>query len=317
MPSRSTGRAGSGRAAWVVGGLVAIGVVADQATKATADVHVVNEAATAYLLPGPVRWLWADPHIGAVLDLLGIVPVVVLALMALRARDSLARVGWAVVLAGWASNWADRLGLSAVTQPGSARGAVDWIRVPAWPGVWNLADLLIVAGSVLVVAAAIRRSPRHRVPAIGIACVCLLALWVGVWSGDRRTEQSKDEAAGLRTPFLIVEHERAVFIRRVERARSLEAIERARTARAALVARSAGRSDAHHLLPVGDWFLCESPGRRARCVVVTSAGSRPRLVYPLLRPAWAAGVPLDACNRVRDQVPCETSAIRWRTEDGA
>src|SRR3954462_8831151 len=108
--------------------VLAVGIALDQVTKTAAHAPVVNQAGTSYLLPTSVRQLWAHPHVGAVLDLLDVAPLVVLVTLALRAVDPRLHPGGGLLSAGWASNWLDRVGLSALTQPGSPRGAVDWVR---------------------------------------------------------------------------------------------------------------------------------------------------------------------------------------------
>ena len=97
--------------------------------------------------------------------------------LAARSQERLVALGWALLAAGWASNWLDRLGLSALTQSGSPRGAVAWVRISGVPGVYNLADGLIVAGGLLLAAVAVSRAGRGRSLLAVTACLCLLAVW--------------------------------------------------------------------------------------------------------------------------------------------
>jgi lipoprotein signal peptidase len=54
----------------------------------------------------------------------------------------------ALVIAGLGSNLLDRLGMHAVTAPGSVRGAVDFIHVGR--PCLNLADFVIVGATALL-----------------------------------------------------------------------------------------------------------------------------------------------------------------------
>jgi lipoprotein signal peptidase len=123
----------------------------DQATKWWAWRHVsgafVNTGG--YILLGPARWWFADPVIGALADVVGSALVAVAVCWLLRPRSAAARLGGALVAAGWASNILDRLGVHHLTAPGSARGVVDFIPGDG-PGRHNVADLCIVVGLLLL-----------------------------------------------------------------------------------------------------------------------------------------------------------------------
>lgn len=288
--------------------VLAVGIVLDQVTKAAADSAVVNEAGTSYLLPTPVRMLWAHPHVGAALDLLDVAPIVLLLTLAARARDRRLQLGWLLLCAGWASNWLDRIGLSAVTQPGSPRGAVDWVRMPVVPGVYNLADGFIVAGGLLLAGVAISRVGRGRPVLVATACLCLLALWVGIWSGNRRASELSASAEQLHQPALSMAQQQEVLIRRIEQARAASRQAERDAARAALSARQAGTPHADDLLPGLHHFACAGP---RRCVVTRTNGQDVTLVYPVHRPRWAEriGVPPGPCDGIYDERTCRNAVI--------
>jgi lipoprotein signal peptidase len=283
--------------------VLAAGIVLDQATKAAARLPVVNQAGTSYLLPNPVRQLWAHPHVGAALDLLDVAPLLLLLTLALRASHPRLELGWGLLCAGWASNWLDRVGLSAVTQPGSPRGAVDWVRLPGVPGVYNLADGLIVAGGLLLAGVAISRVGRGRAVLVATGCLCLLAVWVGVWSGDRRASELEIAAAQLHRPALSIAQQQRIQTRRIDRANAASRQAERLAARAALAARLAGTTDADELLPPQYQFACAGP---RRCVVTRATGEDVTLVYPVHRPWWAEriGVPPGPCDGLFDARTC-------------
>src|SRR4051794_1199102 len=284
------------------------GMVLDQATKAVAHHPVVNQAGTSYLLPNPVRQLWVHPHVGAALDLLDIAPLLLLLTLALRAGDLRLQLGWGLLCAGWASNWLDRIGLSAVTQPGSPRGAVDWVRLPGVPGIYNLADGLIVAGGLLLAGVAISRVGRGRPVLVATACLCLLAVWVGVWSGNRRASQLEAAEQQLHQPAMSMAQEQRVLSRRIDRAVAASRQAERNAARAALGARLAGTPHADRLLPAQHQFACAGP---RRCVVTRTTGQSVSLVYPVHRPAWAEriGVPPGPCDGILDERACRDATI--------
>jgi lipoprotein signal peptidase len=153
----------SGRATTCVAGqarlLVAVMLlvaVTDQLVKAWAWRHVpvVHINSGSGLLFGDRTGAWyRDDGLGAALDTIAVSAISALAALLLRRRrPPLLFLGAAMMLAGWASNLADRLGLHEVTAPGTGRGVVDFLR---WGGrLWNLADLFVIAGAVTCVLAA-------------------------------------------------------------------------------------------------------------------------------------------------------------------
>lgn len=296
----------------LVAAVVTAGLLVDQATKAIAPGgHVINPGGTAYLLPDRVRALWEGPHVGALLDLVAVVPLMVMVALALRARTPIGRVGWSLLAAGWGSNWADRIGLSALTQPGSPRGAVDWLHVPGISGIYNLADLLVVSGTLVLLVAALSRQLRlNRSVVAGTVALCLLALWVGVWSGDRRAEEAQAWAAVLHGPEASYAEERTVLQRRIDAAAAVSQHAERNAAQAALAARKAGVRKAELLLAPGQQFACIEP-KADRCVVTQTDGSDVRLVYPLRRPQWAVavGLPPGSCEIAVDPTRCEEPPV--------
>jgi lipoprotein signal peptidase len=153
VPTRLTSRASAQRW-WLLTVLFTVGA-ADQATKAWAwrNLPAAHINSGAGLLFGPHLAEWyRDGVRGLLIDVVGTTLVLGLAALLLRRhRPTLSFLGVALVLSGWASNLADRLALHTVTAPGSARGVVDFLR---WNGrLWNVADLAIIAGAALGVAA--------------------------------------------------------------------------------------------------------------------------------------------------------------------
>jgi lipoprotein signal peptidase len=159
----------SGQARLLVAVVLAVTTV-DQLAKAWAWRHLelihINSG-TGLLLGDRTGAWYRDADLGPLLD--GVAVTVVLALAVLlvrRPRPPLVFLGLATMLAGWASNLGDRLGLHAVTSPGTGRGVVDFIR---WNGrLWNVADLFVIAGAVTCVVAgawagAARRARTRRV----------------------------------------------------------------------------------------------------------------------------------------------------------
>ncbi|WP_431771865.1 signal peptidase II [Streptomyces cucumeris] len=80
----------------------------------------------------------------------------------LRARNRGAALGLGLIAGGAIGNGADR----ALRPPGPLRGAViDWITVAARGPVFNLADVALVAGTVLTTVALLRGTARERAEA--------------------------------------------------------------------------------------------------------------------------------------------------------
>ena len=151
-------------------GLIVSVSVVDQTTKwwawRSASPAIINSGGT-WIIGGPVSGLLSGPVSGPILDLLnvGLLTLAGLILVS-RPRSALFLVSAALMIAGWSSNLLDRLGMHAVTAPGSVRGAVDFI--PLGPPYWNVADLVIIAATVLLLVAAGTRG-RRRVLAVSAA----------------------------------------------------------------------------------------------------------------------------------------------------
>jgi lipoprotein signal peptidase len=139
-------------------------ILVDQLSKWWAWRHipgaVVNMGATWFL--GGTLSSWYSGHLsGAVLDLVS-TQVLAFGLFALlrRPRPLPVLLPAACALAGWGGNLGDRLGLHLLTAPGMPRGAVDFIH--SFRVTYNVADVCIVAGSLLLGAGALYRRCRGR-----------------------------------------------------------------------------------------------------------------------------------------------------------
>jgi lipoprotein signal peptidase len=144
-------------------GLIATVCVVDQTTKwwawRNASTAVINPGGT-WLIGRPVSGLLSGSVSGPILDLLNVGLLTLAAfILVSRPRRPLSLVARALMIAGWSSNLLDRLGMHAVTAPGSVRGAVDFI--PLGPPYWNVADLVIVGATVLSLVAACTRGRRR------------------------------------------------------------------------------------------------------------------------------------------------------------
>jgi lipoprotein signal peptidase len=143
------------RPQWMVGLLMAMVVVADQASKwwAWREVPEVRINFGGDPLVGHTVGDWyANPVTGGLLDLVSAVVLSAAVLMLVRLRFPVAlRTIAALAVGGWSSNLLDRIGMHRVTAPGSARGAVDFIHVGRY--YVNVADFVIVAGTVVFLLA--------------------------------------------------------------------------------------------------------------------------------------------------------------------
>jgi lipoprotein signal peptidase len=185
-------------------GLIATVVAVDQTTKwwawRNAPVAIINPGGT-WLIGRPVSGLLAGPVSGPLIDLLdvGLLALAGLLLVS-RPRRALSLVAGALMIAGWSSNLLDRLGMHAVTAPGSVRGAVDFISLG--PPYWNVADFVIVGATALFIVAlctrgdrtdhtvAARRTPaapsrpRAWVAAVGAVAAVVLSVPAAVHAGS-------------------------------------------------------------------------------------------------------------------------------------
>lgn len=135
--------------------LLAAVVVLDQATKCWAWRHA-STARINYggnpLVGATVGGWYADPVMGALLDLLdfGLLSIAVSVLLR-RRRPAMVLVPAVLMIGGWTSNLFDRLGMHDWTAPGGVRGAVDFIHIG--PAYWNVADFFILGGTSLFLLA--------------------------------------------------------------------------------------------------------------------------------------------------------------------
>lgn len=152
-------------------GLLAPSVACDQATKSLAVTHLSGKG-TIHVIDGFFRLVYAE-NPGAFLGLgrslpdgvrtgllvagVAVMLLVMLVVLVKSRMDRIAALGLALMLAGGLGNLVDR-----VARPGGR--VVDFAQLgvtTSWgtlrTGVFNVADLYIVAGAVLVGAAALRR----------------------------------------------------------------------------------------------------------------------------------------------------------------
>ena len=124
---------------------------ADQLTKAWAwrryDLVHINSG-SGLLFGDRAGEVYRDARWGSLIDVAALAAIVLLGSALARLRLSRSGfAGSALVLAGWASNLGDRIGLHELTAPGSPRGVVDFLRFDG--RLWNVADLTIIAGTLL------------------------------------------------------------------------------------------------------------------------------------------------------------------------
>jgi lipoprotein signal peptidase len=157
------------RQAWSVVVLLLVVCYCDQMSKAWAWRHAdrahINSGANMLVSPAVGGWL-RNPGLGAVFDVAGAVVLgTALVLLVRRRRDPAVLTALTLLIAGWVSNLADRLGLRYVVAPGSRRGVVDFLHF--WGRLWNVADLAILAGSALLLPALAHAAVRRRAKAAG------------------------------------------------------------------------------------------------------------------------------------------------------
>jgi lipoprotein signal peptidase len=137
-------------------GLLAVVILLDQATKWWGWRHapdaLINSGGT-WIIGRPVSAWFSGSVSGPLLDHLdvGLLTLAGIGLVRRRRRAPVLVAG-ALMLGGWSSNLLDRLGMHTLTAPGSARGAVDFIRLG--PPSWNLADFFIIGATVLFLVTA-------------------------------------------------------------------------------------------------------------------------------------------------------------------
>jgi lipoprotein signal peptidase len=135
-------------------------VLLDQTTKWWGWRHasraIINPGAT-WFVGQPVDGWFSGATSGALLDLLGVGGLsIVWFLLVRRRRRGLVLVSGVLMTGGWGSNLLDRLGLHALTAPGSVRGAADFIHLG--PAYFNVADFVIVGATlVFLLTTCVRR----------------------------------------------------------------------------------------------------------------------------------------------------------------
>lgn len=178
--------------------LLAVVIAVDQLVKWWAWRHAplaqINYGGNIFVGDTVSQW-YADPSTGALLDLMDFGVLSAAAFVLIRRRPpAVVLVPGGLMVGGWVSNLLDRMGLHYVTAPGSVRGAVDFI--PLGPIRYNLADVFIVCGTLLLILAVIvstsatTRSPtaspspptrrrRRRTWLSGVASAACLVVVVG------------------------------------------------------------------------------------------------------------------------------------------
>jgi lipoprotein signal peptidase len=149
--------------------------VVDQATKWWAwrnvSSAIINPGGDP-LVSNQIGSWFENGALGGMLDVADAVFLATAAVLLVRRQRSWpVLLGGGLVLAGWSSNVADRLGLHSWTAPGSSRGAVDFLPYSQW--VFNFADVVITAGTLIVVTYGLtllyvpRPSTRTASPGVG------------------------------------------------------------------------------------------------------------------------------------------------------
>jgi lipoprotein signal peptidase len=142
-------RARPGQAQTVLGLMIAVAIL-DQTTKYWGWRHasraIINAGST-WSIGAQVSRLYSGSMTGPLMDLVscGLLSLAVVALVR-RRRAAAVLVSGALMIGGWSSNLLDRLGMHLVNAPGSARGAIDFIRIGGH--LYNVADVVIIGSTV-------------------------------------------------------------------------------------------------------------------------------------------------------------------------
>ena len=145
--------------------MTGLGVLAvDQLTKAWARANlqpehverVIGRWIELYLIRNQGAAFGLFSGLGAILSIAVALLLLVMLVLVLRGRvsDRLSLVAFGAVLGGGLSNLIDRLRMHAV---------VDFLVVRPWPAVFNLADVAIRGGAILLVIAVLLSGRRQRV----------------------------------------------------------------------------------------------------------------------------------------------------------
>ena len=166
-------------------------IAVDQLTKAWAwrsDGRVHINSGSGLLFGDRAGAVYRDGRWGSLIDVAALALIAAIGIALTRLRlPRLPFIGASLVLAGWASNLGDRIGLHELTAPGSVRGVVDFVRFDG--RLWNLADLTIIAGTALCIVfagvTAVRRHERRTVAAQqwGTASTASSPVWAATQAG--------------------------------------------------------------------------------------------------------------------------------------
>jgi len=134
------------------------------------SIRVVGDLLTLYLVRNPGAAFSMGTEATFALSCLAIAAVAAILWVSRRLGSRLWAVALGLLLAGIGGNLTDRL----VREPGPMRGhVIDFLRLPHWP-VFNVADMLILAGGLLLVLTVVkgveidgRVSPDERERAAG------------------------------------------------------------------------------------------------------------------------------------------------------
>ena len=148
--------------------MAGVAVVADQVTKVIA-VAALDDGRTHPVIDGVLHWtLQRNPGAAfgifrrapVLFTVLAIVIVIAILVAAPKVRDRLNGVALGLVLGGAMGNLIDRL----FRPPGPFRGRViDFIDLRVWP-TFNVADMAVVIGAILLAIASIRSDRTTRTP---------------------------------------------------------------------------------------------------------------------------------------------------------
>jgi lipoprotein signal peptidase len=178
-------------------------VLVDQATKAVqpAGTFYVNTGGWSILPSALGNVLWSSQRFGAACDTIDTILLLAGLGMAVRLANTRQRLATTALLAGLLSNLVDRLGAASLFHPGLARGAIDWIPVPAWSTATtiNIADIVIVLAALALayqparraiqaIQVLVRHSSAERLAAAAAGLIAV-AIWTTAWQTNRHNAE--------------------------------------------------------------------------------------------------------------------------------